>query len=87
MKNSINNQFKLFENLEKQIDKWNNNLKTESLDKMRRNVNNINRIQRELVPFERTLEKSKQINLMQDWIEKNKSFDIPESMKNLFNML
>lgn len=73
--------------MEKQIDKWNNNLKTESLDKMRRNVNNINRIQRELVPFERILEKSKQINLMQDWIEKNKSFDIPESMKNLFNML
>ncbi len=83
LEDSIKNQFRTFEKLENQIEKWEINLQNQELDKMQRNINNINSYHKNLVPFEDVLLKSREINTIHNWIKENKSFEVPEELYEL----
>lgn len=87
LEDSIKSQFRTFEKLENQINKWEINLENKELDKMQRNINNINNYQKLLVPFENILIKSNNINTLHNWVVENKSFDIPEELYELLNKI
>ena len=85
LEDSIKSQFRTFEKLENQMEKWELNLKNKELDKMQRNINNINNYNKILVPFEDILLKSREINTIHNWVKENKSFEIPQELYDLLN--
>lgn len=87
LEDTIKSQFRTFEKLEDQISKWENNLANKDLDKMNRNIVNINKYYNSLVPFENTLIKTREVNVLHNWIKENKSFDIPEEMYSLLEQI
>ena len=54
---------------------------------MNRNIVNINKYNEDLVPFEEILIKSKEVNILHNWIKENKSFDIPNELYELINKI
>ena len=87
LEDSIKSQFRTFEKLESQMEKWEINLENKELDKMQRNINNINNYNKILVPFEDILLKSKEVNIIHNWVKENKSFDIPEELYDLIKKI
>ncbi len=87
LEDSIKTQFRTFEKLEDQIKKWENNLENKELDKMQRNINNINNYNKTLVPFEDILLKSREINAVHNWIKENKSFEVPTELYELLKKI
>ncbi len=87
LEDSIKSQFRTFEKLEDQLDKWETNLANKELDKMQRNIDNINKYYKSLVPFEDILLKTKEVNTVHNWIVENKSFDIPSDLNELIRKM
>lgn len=87
LEDSIKSQFRTFEKLEDQMEKWEINLNNKDLEKMQRNINNINSYHKTLVPFEDILMKTHEINALHNWIKENKSFDIPAELYELINKI
>ncbi len=87
LEDSIKSQFRTFEKLEDQIEKWEVNLKNKELDKMQRNINNINNYHKTLVPFEDILIKTKEVNAVHNWIKENKTFDVPVELYDLLKTI
>lgn len=87
LEDSIKVQFRTFEKLEDQIQKWESNLENKELDKMQRNINNINNYHKTLVPFEDILLKSREINAVHNWIKENKSFEVPSELYELLKKI
>lgn len=83
LEDSIKSQFRTFEKLENQMEKWEINLNNKELDKMQRNINNINSYHKTLVPFEEVLMKTREVNTIHNWIKENKSFDVPSELYDL----
>lgn len=87
LEGNIEKQFKSFEKLEKQINNWEINYKSQDLTKMKRNYINIMNLKKEIIPFQELMDKTKKINVMHNWIEKNKSFNLPKEMIDLISKI
>lgn len=87
LEDSIKAQFRTFEKLENQIEKWEINLSNKELDKMQRNINNINNYYKNLMPFEDVLIKTREVNAIHNWIKENKSFEVPTELYELLKKI